>query len=87
MGAPGAGTRTVVERVKEALCDAPNYVFPVVVGTKPGAAGNVEIVQAEEFQRRKVSGELQIFWRGQDDGEYGYRSPIRYMNENCVLSE
>lgn len=88
MGAPGAGTRTVVERVKEALNDAPNYNFPGIVGTKSGAASDVEVVAGEEFQRRKVSGELPICWRGGDDGEYGYRSCLSSLEQgkNVVIA-
>jgi len=68
---------TQVDRVKEALGDAPLYNFPVTIGTKPGTVKDLEVCLPEEFQRRKVSGELQIHWRGSDDGEYGYRSCLR----------
>lgn len=62
MGAPGAGTYTLMERVKEALADSPGFCFPRVVASGASKRQSAEVVSTDEFQRRKVSGELQLCW-------------------------
>eukprot|EP00656_Telonema_subtile_P011212 TRINITY_DN15522_c0_g1_i2.p1 TRINITY_DN15522_c0_g1~~TRINITY_DN15522_c0_g1_i2.p1 ORF type:complete len:591 (-),score=204.99 TRINITY_DN15522_c0_g1_i2:280-2052(-) len=76
MGAPGAGTRTVMERVRAALADAHEFVFPTVVCSGPCKHPAAELVTPAEFQRRKVTGELQLCWT-EDGVHLAYGSALR----------
>jgi len=62
MGAPGAGTHTVVDRVRAELQGSKLFCFPGVVATRPCKFADAEVVPESEFQRRKVAGELPLFW-------------------------
>jgi len=85
MGSPGAGTHTVMERVRTELADSKLFAFPSVVATRETKHTSAEIVVPEEFQRRKVSGELPLFW-SLGNAEVGYAPFIRLIESGVNVA-
>lgn len=85
MGAPGAGTHTVMDRVREQLADSKLFAFPSVVASRENKHTNAEIIAPEEFQRRKVSGELSLFW-ALGNAELGYAPFIRTIESGVNVA-
>jgi len=71
--------------VREALSDSVQYCFPSIVSSGVCKYKDAETVTPDEFQRRKVSGDLPLFW-AQGDIELGYASFLQSIESGVNVA-